>query len=223
MSAFYAEKPKKTAEQQRLRVFAMTHKEPTKAADAWIADKQRIGLLKKVAQEARELITNAEEYQGPDGYMMGADMGLFNSLDEALVAVDNLGGGGVSNSGYGGIASNDILIDRGVWERTRDRIKLLEKNLQALRSGTDLPFPAITDRMLIEKAEADGKRIAEQDAEIKALREQVAKMPVVVGYVTAYAGEDGSAPSSISWINSRKEGKYINPIYLDPPQEPIQP
>ena len=49
------------------------------------------------------------------------------------------------------------------------RISLLEANLQQLRSGTDLPFPAVTDRHLIEAAIDNGKRIALLEADRKRL------------------------------------------------------
>ena len=38
-------------EQLRFRIFAMTHKSPTQAADEWLADKERIHQLEKELTE----------------------------------------------------------------------------------------------------------------------------------------------------------------------------
>jgi hypothetical protein len=48
-----------------------------------------------------------------------------------------------------------------------NRIALLEAHLQQMRSGTDLPFPAVTDRHLIEAAIDNGRRIATLEAAIR--------------------------------------------------------
>ena len=49
-----------------------------------------------------------------------------------------------------------------------DRITALEQNLQTLRSGTDLPFPAITDRCLIERSKEQADRITELESAVRA-------------------------------------------------------
>lgn len=65
MSDFYTENPNETPEQMRFRLFAMTHKEPSKAADAWIKDKERIAELKtQIKTPATITLPNAEDCAG---------------------------------------------------------------------------------------------------------------------------------------------------------------
>lgn len=51
------------------------------------------------------------------------------------------------------------------------RIAALEAHLNQLQNGHSIPFPAITDRMMIEKAKADAKRITALVEENEKLRE----------------------------------------------------
>lgn len=63
---------------------------------------------------------------------------------------------------YSNLPARELII------RQENRIAELEAHLQQLSSGTSLPFPAVTDRHLIDKAREDGKRIAELQAIIEA-------------------------------------------------------
>jgi hypothetical protein len=65
------------------------------------------------------------------------------------------------------------------------------------------------------------QRTSEQAAEIKALREQVARMPVVAGYVSIEALRQITNHEYLYGVGVEREQDEIwsHPIYIDPPEE----
>lgn len=55
--------------------------------------------------------------------------------------------------------------------------------------------------------------------EIAALREQVARMPVLLGYVTKVHRDTLTAGIDLGWINSERTDYYNRAVYIDPPEE----
>jgi hypothetical protein len=72
--------------------------------------------------------------------------------------------------------------------------------------------------------ESQKLRIEAQDREIAALREQVAKMPVVVGYVGETQFNKLLTPDNklktVS-VEANHDDDWKHPVYLDPPQEQV--
>lgn len=52
----------------------------------------------------------------------------------------------------------------------QERIAALESHLTMLQNGTSIPFPAVTDRHLIDSIKEKTERLTAQEAEIAALR-----------------------------------------------------
>ena len=94
---------------KRFRIFAMTHKKPTEAADEWLADRRQLAELREEHEAALYNIKSVEQGKHEVAIMLVEKNKELAELREALTKIAEIGDGGYPVTACANIARAALL------------------------------------------------------------------------------------------------------------------